>query len=82
LTAVNTVHWEFAEGTRGAATGFTGTVGFALLAQKKVKPSWQPYWDGADVVMQSLARFAFYSGVGHHSTIGMGQARLLTQNRK
>jgi CRISPR-associated endoribonuclease Cas6 len=77
LTAVNTIRWEFAEGTRGAATGFTGTVGFSLLSKSKVKDEWKPYWDGADVVMQSLARFAFYSGVGHHSTIGMGQTRLV-----
>lgn len=75
LTAVNTVHWEFAEGTRGAATGFTGTVGFSLLSKAKAPRQWQPYWDGSDTVMQSLAQFAFYCGVGHHSTIGMGQAR-------
>jgi CRISPR-associated endoribonuclease Cas6 len=81
LTAVNTVRWEFAEGTRGAATGFTGTVGFTLLPKTKVPKKWQPYWDGADVVMQSLARFAFYSGVGHHATIGMGQARIVPTNR-
>lgn len=81
LTAVNTVRWEFAEGTRGAATGFTGTVGFTLLPKTKVPEKWQPYWDGADVVMQSLARFAFYSGVGHHATIGMGQARIVSNNK-
>lgn len=81
LTAVNTVHWDFAEGTRGAATGFTGTVGFTLLPKNKVSEKWLPYWDGADVVMQSLARFAFYSGVGHHSTIGMGQARVLPDRK-
>lgn len=77
LTAVNTTHWEFSEGTRGAATGFTGTVGFRLLPEDKVPPQWLPYWDGADILMQSLARFAFYSGVGHHATLGMGQARLV-----
>jgi CRISPR-associated endoribonuclease Cas6 len=81
LIAVNTVRWEFAEGTRGAATGFTGTVGFTLLPKTKVPKKWQPYWEGADVVMQSLARYAFYSGVGHHSTIGMGQARILPTDR-
>lgn len=81
LTAVNTVHWEFAEGTRGAATGFTGTVGFTLLPITKIPKKWLPYWDGADVVMQSLARFAFYSGVGHHSTIGMGQARIVPDRK-
>lgn len=77
MTAVNTVHWEFAEGTLGAATGFTGTVGFMLPQKHKVPEKWQKYWDGADVVMQSLAHFAFYCGVGHHGTIGMGQARLV-----
>ena len=35
MTEVNTVHWEFAEGTRGAATGFTGTVGFFLPPRDK-----------------------------------------------
>lgn len=77
LTAVNTVHWEFAEGTRGGATGFSGTVGFNLISKGSVKSVWQDYWDGAATVMQSLSQFAFYSGVGHHTTIGMGQCRLL-----
>ena len=77
LTSVNTVHWEFAEGTHGAATGFTGTVGFTLLPKTKIHEKWQPYWEGADVVLQSLARYSFYSGVGHHSTVGMGQAKAL-----
>lgn len=78
LTAVNTVFWEFAERTRGAATGFTGTVGFFLPSPKKLPEKWQPYTEGADVVLQSLGRFAFFAGVGHHTTIGMGQARVLT----
>lgn len=81
LTAVNTVHWEFAEGTRGAATGFTGTVGFTLLTKTKTPKKWSPYWDGADVVIQSLAAFAFYCGVGHHSTIGMGQTRIISNSK-
>ncbi len=78
MTAVNTIRWEFAEGTRGAATGFTGTVGFMLLPKAKVKEHQQPFWDGADVVLQSLARFAFYCGVGHHTAVGMGQTRLIS----
>ncbi len=82
LTAVNTVHWIFAEGTRGAATGFTGTVGFTLLPKSKIPEKWAPFWDGAVAVMQSLARFAFYAGVGHHSTIGMGQARPLAMQKE
>ena len=75
MTAVNTMHWEFAEGTRGAATGFMGTVGFSLIPKDRVKTGWQEFWEGAATVMQSLAQFAFYSGVGHHTTIGMGQCR-------
>ena len=82
LTAVNTVRWEFAEGTRGASTGFTGTVGFMLLPKTKVDERQQPYWDGADVVMQSLARFAFYCGIGHHATLGMGQTRVVSSSIK
>ncbi len=77
LTAVNTTHWVFAEGTRGAATGFSGTVGFYLPAAKNLPEQWQPYHEGAATVMQSLARFAFYAGVGHHTTIGMGQTRAI-----
>jgi CRISPR-associated endoribonuclease Cas6 len=75
LKDVNTVHWKFAEGTRGTATGFTGTVGFQLSPRSKMPKEWQAYNDGAAAVMQSLAQFAFYAGVGHHSTVGMGQAR-------
>lgn len=82
LTAVNTTRWEFAEGARGSATGFTGTVGFNLLSQNAVTENWRGYWDGAATVMQSLAQLAFYSGVGHHTTIGMGQCRLLPNIRK
>jgi CRISPR-associated endoribonuclease Cas6 len=81
LTAVNTVYWEFAEGSRGSATGFTGTIGFTLLPKGKVKNDWKEYWDGAATVLQSLAKYSFYCGVGHHTTIGMGQTRLLTNHK-
>ena len=75
LTTVNTTHWEFAEGSRGSATGFTGIIGFTLTPKNKVKKDWQQYRDSAATVVQSLAEFSFYCGVGHHTTIGMGQAR-------
>ena len=78
MTTVNTTHWVFAEGTRGSATGFTGTVEFQLPPARQLQAEWRPYTDGAAAVMQSLARFAFYAGVGHHATIGMGQARPLS----
>lgn len=76
LTAVNTQKWEFAEKTRGAATGFMGTVGM-FLASGNHKERWGELSIGSQAVMQSLARFAFYCGTGHHTTIGMGQTRLL-----
>ncbi len=77
LTALNSTHWVFAEGTHGHATGFTGTVEFVLPKTAALPEQWQPLSDGAAAVMQSLAQFAFYAGVGHHATIGMGQTRLL-----
>lgn len=76
LTAVNSERWKFAEGTRGAATGFTGTVGFTLLPKRQCG-EWAPYWEGSEQVLQSLSQFAFYCGVGHHTTVGMGQTRPL-----
>jgi CRISPR-associated endoribonuclease Cas6 len=77
VTALNSTHWTFAEGTRGDATGFHGTVGFYLPARKSLPEKWRDFTDGAPAVMQSLARFGFYAGVGHHATIGMGQVRVL-----
>ena len=82
MTAVNTIHWIFAEGNRGAATGFTGTIGFHLPEKNSSPEIWHPYFDGANVVMQSLAHFAFYCGVGHHTTIGMGQARVISSSKE
>ncbi|HNC47202.1 MAG TPA: CRISPR system precrRNA processing endoribonuclease RAMP protein Cas6, partial [Acidobacteriota bacterium] len=82
LTAVNSSRWDFSEGTGRSSTGFTGTVGVYLAPKSKIKPQWQEAWDGANVVLQSLAKFSFYSGVGHHTTVGMGQARLLSLSPK
>ncbi|MBU2610999.1 MAG: CRISPR system precrRNA processing endoribonuclease RAMP protein Cas6 [Chloroflexi bacterium] len=81
LTAVNTERWVFAEGTRGAATGFTGTVGLTLLPERQCR-DWAACWEGADRVLQSLAQFAFYCGTGHHTTIGMGQTRCVSPASK
>lgn len=76
LTAINTTHWEFSERKNDAAMGFTGTVGFYLPAKNKIKKIWHNHWDGASAVFQSLAAFAFYCGIGHHATRGMGQTRI------
>lgn len=83
LTAVNTERWSFADGTRGVATGFTGTVGFVLLPKRQCE-QWGEYWDGADQVLQTLAQFSFYCGTGYHATIGLGQTRplLLSSDNK
>jgi len=77
LTAINSTRWDFSEGSGRSATGFTGTVGVYLAPKNKVKLQWQENWDGANVVLQSLTNFSFYSGVGHHTTTGMGQTRKL-----
>lgn len=79
LTAINSTRWEFSEGARGSATGFTGTTGFYLPPISKLKKEWQEYANGAYAVIQSLSMFSFYCGVGHHTTIGMGQCRHLPQ---
>lgn len=78
LTAVNSTRWEFSEGSGRSAIGFTGTVGFNLAPKSKIKQQWQEAWDGANVVLQSLAKFSFYCGVGHHTTVGMGQTKPLS----
>lgn len=76
LTGVNSEQWRFAEGSHGAATGFAGTVSFNLLPQHQCA-EWKEQWVDAAPLMQTLARFAFYCGTGHHTTVGLGQTRLL-----
>lgn len=76
MTTVHTAEWNFSEGTNRSSIGFLGTVEFTLPTKNQLPKEWRPYYEGASVVLQSLAHFAFYAGVGHHTTIGMGQARL------
>jgi CRISPR-associated endoribonuclease Cas6 len=76
ITCLNTERWRFAEGTRGASTGFTGTVAFTLLPRHMCK-GYEDLWGGADQVLRLLSAFSFYCGTGHHTTIGMGQTRPL-----
>lgn len=80
LSGINTERWVFAEGTRGAATGFTGIAGFTILPKKQCG-EFAPYWEGSDRVLQNLAQFSFFCGIGHHTTIGLGQTRLLPPSR-
>ncbi len=55
--------WEAHEA--GVQIGFTGQVTFARLDSDR-------YWGR---VLSLLAAYAFYAGVGAHTTMGMGQAR-------
>ena len=66
---------EFAGESHGRATGFKGEVEFTLLPKKNVPLKWQPFWDGADHVLQTLSRFAFYCGTGEKTTWGLGMTR-------
>jgi CRISPR-associated endoribonuclease Cas6 len=76
LENLHTEKVYFADGTRGAVVGFEGKAGFALLSQKQCG-EWAAIWEGASQVLQTLARFAFYCGTGHHTTTGLGQTRLV-----
>ena len=72
LTGINTTTITFAGGKRGGATGFTGRVGL-VLNRKRRDSKWQASWEHHCAMLHTLARFAFYSGCGHHTTIGLGQ---------
>lgn len=66
----------FKEGARGAATGATGQVTYRLLPGRH-SGDYAVFRPGAEQVMRTLAAFALYAGVGHHTTIGLGQTRWL-----
>ena len=64
----------FKNGERGAATGCTGFTTYHLLPPKQCG-EYAPLREGAVDVLHTLARFSLYSGVGHHTSIGLGQTR-------
>lgn len=68
----------FKQGEKGAATGCTGRATYRLLPEKHCGDL-APFRPGAELVLRSLASFALYSGVGHHTTMGLGQARWIGQ---
>lgn len=70
---------QFKKGAKGNATGSTGQVTYRLLPQKHCS-EFAPQRDGADVVLRSLAAYSQYSGVGHHTTIGLGQTRWMNHS--
>lgn len=77
---LSTRRWEFADGSRGGATGFVGDVELALLPRSRAR-EWQAVWPGSRHVLHTLSQFALYCGTGHHTTIGMGQTRLIPRNQ-
>jgi len=66
----------FKQGAKGAATGATGQITYRLLAEKHCG-EYVLFRPGAAQVLRTLAGFSLYSGVGHHTTIGLGQTRWL-----
>lgn len=57
------------DGGRGAVAGFVGACTYAIQVRDK-------YWMG---LIHLLAAFAFYAGLGRRTTMGLGQARPLSQ---
>ena len=55
-------------GGEQAIPGFTGTCSYAMLVKDR-------YWMG---MIQTLAAFAMYAGIGKQTTMGMGQARRIS----
>jgi CRISPR-associated endoribonuclease Cas6 len=66
----------FNNGNKGASTGATGQVTYRILPKRRCG-EYAPFRQGAEIVLHTLANFALYSGVGHHTTIGLGQTRRL-----
>jgi CRISPR-associated endoribonuclease Cas6 len=64
----------FKRGEKGAATGCTGQITYRLLPERHCG-EYAAFRPGSQQVLRTLAGFALYSGVGHHTTIGLGQTR-------
>ena len=62
----------FAQGKRGGAVGFTGSVDFAIQ-QPHASLEWLMDFPSWAAQVRALAMYAFFSGVGHHTTVGLGQ---------
>ena len=72
---------EFLNGQKGAVTGATGRATYRLLPEKHCG-EFAPFREGAANVLRTLAGFALYAGVGHHTTIGLGQTRWLRNSQE
>lgn len=76
---LKTERWKFAQGGRGGATGFTGVVTYTLSEEVELKSGISK--QDAKMVLNTLSKFAFYSGIGRHTGWGMGQVRPLGLSR-
>jgi len=63
---------SYEEGDRGASVGYTGQARFRFQVG-------DAYWTR---LMALLAAYAFWCGTGHRTTQGMGQTRLLPEERR
>ncbi len=72
----------FAGGKRGGAVGFTGSVDFGIQPAG-LAGDWSAGLPGWSAQVRALAMFSFFCGVGHHTTVGLGQTlpRLLPSLR-
>lgn len=73
---LNTQRWKFADGERGAVTGFVGKVRFSLSEGACKKVGIDPR--DAREVLDTLSTFAFYSGIGRKTGWGLGQTRCIS----
>lgn len=70
----------FKDGTKGIATGCTGRITYRLLAAKHCREL-AAFRPEAEQIFHLLARFAIFTGLGHHTTVGMGQVRCVSHGQ-
>lgn len=65
----------FVDGKRGGAVGFTGSVNFSIQ-KTRLDLQLAVGLAGWSAQIRALAMYAFFCGVGHHTTVGLGQTFL------
>lgn len=65
---------SFKRGSKGAATGSVGYATYRLLPAHRCG-EYADFRDRAQLLLHTLGAFAHFCGVGHHTAIGLGQAR-------
>ena len=79
LWGVHTRHWPRPASKGGGSVGFMGEVDLRLIWPRREPQS--PPMAEMQAVFHLLAHFAHYAGTGHHTTIGMGQTKRMTDSR-